>query len=267
MSVRLFQVDAFAERPFQGNPAAVCILEDRAGEAWMQSVAQEMNLSETAFVVPREETFELRWFTPGAEVDLCGHATLATAHVLWETGRPLSWPIEFETQSGLLTATSLDGGRIGLDFPADPLQSAPMPDGLVEVLGAHPVTFGAGRDYLFAEVASEAIVRGLEPDFAGLEKIVPVGICVTAKADDPQFDFVSRFFAPAVGVPEDPVTGSAHCLLAPFWAERLGKTDLVGFQASRRGGIVRVRDAGERTLLGGSAVTVLEGRLLPEPQR
>jgi PhzF family phenazine biosynthesis protein len=264
MSVRVFQVDAFAEEPFQGNPAAVCVLEDRADEAWMQAVAMEMNLSETAFIVPREELFELRWFTPGAEVDLCGHATLASAHVLWQTGRRASWPIQFETRSGVLTATTL-GDRIGLDFPADPVQAADYPAGLGEVLGTEPVTFGAGKDYLFAEVANESILRSLQPDFGRLRQIVPVGICVSSLSEDPRFDFVSRFFAPGVGIDEDPVTGSAHCLLAPFWGDRLGKAELVGFQASRRGGVVRVRQAGDRTFLEGSAVTVMQGELLVEP--
>jgi PhzF family phenazine biosynthesis protein len=264
MNIRIFQVDAFADQPFQGNPAAVCVLEDRVDESWMQAVAAEMNLSETAFVVPREEAFELRWFTPAAEVDLCGHATLASAHVLWQTGRRLSWPIQFETRSGLLTATSI-GDRIGLDFPVDPLQPAELPEGLDSVLGADLVSTGSGRDYFFAEVASESVLRSLRPDFSRLEKLVPVGICVTSESDDSRFDFVSRFFAPAVGVDEDPVTGSAHCLLAPYWGERLGKSELVGFQASRRGGVVRVRNAGERTLLEGSAVTVFQGKLTIDP--
>jgi len=264
MSVPIFHVDAFAERPFKGNPAAVCILEQRADDGWMQAVAAEMNLSETAFIVPQEEVFELRWFTPGAEVDLCGHATLASAHVLWQTGRRVTWPIEFDTRSGILTATAV-GDRVRLDFPADPMRSADSPPGLSEALGAAPVLLGAGKDYLFAQFESESIVRGLEPDFGRLARIVPIGICVTAASDNPEFDFVSRFFAPAVGIDEDPVTGSAHCLLGPFWGEHLGKEDLVGYQASRRGGVVKVRNVGDRTLLEGRAVTVLRGELLVDP--
>ena len=260
MSVPVFQVDAFADQPFEGNPAAVCILEERADEAWMQAVAAEMNLSETAFVVPQKERFELRWFTPGAEVDLCGHATLASAHVLWQTGRQLSWPIEFDTRSGVLTAAAV-GDAIRLDFPADPMRTAESPSGLTEALGAEPMLVGAGRDYLFAEVESESTLRGLEPDFRRLARLVPIGICVTAVSDNPEFDFVSRFFAPAVGIDEDPVTGSAHCLLGPFWGERFGKGELVGYQASRRGGVVRVQNVGDRVLLEGRAVTVLRGEL------
>lgn len=264
MAVRIFQVDAFARRPFEGNPAAICILSQDAPAAWMQAVAEEMNLSETAFVVPRVERFGLRWFTPGAEVDLCGHATLAAAHVLWETGRDPSWPIEFESRSGILTAVAKDD-RIGLDFPADPPRSGEPPPGLAEALGAQPVSIGVGREYLLMEVADEGTLRRLEPDFRRLRAVVPIGVSVTAPSDDPRFDFVSRFFAPGVGVDEDPVTGSAHCMLGPFWGERLGKSELVGFQASRRGGVVYVRNSGDRTLLEGEAVTVSTGELTIDP--
>jgi PhzF family phenazine biosynthesis protein len=264
MSVPVFLVDAFTDRPFKGNPAAVCILEERADESWMQAVAAEMNLSETAFLVPQKELFELRWFTPGAEVDLCGHATLASAHVLWRTGRQSTWPIEFDTRSGILTATAI-GDAIQLDFPADPMRTAESPPGLSEALGAEPVLLGAGKDYLFAELESESMVRGLEPDFRHLARLVPIGICVTAASDNPEFDFVSRFFAPAVGIDEDPVTGSAHCLLGPFWGERLGKEELIGYQASRRGGVVKVGNVGDRTLIEGRAVTVLRGELRISP--
>jgi PhzF family phenazine biosynthesis protein len=256
----IFQVDAFAEGPFRGNPACVCILEEAASDAWMQSLAAEMNLSETAFVVPREETFELRWCTPSAEVELCGHATLAAAHVLWESGRRRSWPIRFETRSGELTAWAV-GEDISLDFPTDPPRPAEIPPGLGSALGAEPVWFGRGRDYLVAELATEEAVVGLRPDSRRLREIVPVGVCVTARSGRAGRDFVSRFFAPGVGIDEDPVTGSAHCLLGPLWGDRLGKSELVGFQASARGGLVRVRTAGERTVLLGRAVTVFAGTL------
>ena len=257
----IYIVDAFADRPFQGNPAAICPLPAPADAAWMQHLAAEMNLSETAFPVRRDDGFGLRWFTPKAEVDLCGHATLASAHLLWEQGlAPAGKPIRFQTRSGLLTCVQ-QNGRIELNFPAEPERAvAPMAD-LAAVLGAKPVYFGRNRFDLLVELESEEAVRALRPDFARLEAIAARGVIVTARSNDPRFDFVSRFFAPAVGVNEDPVCGSAHCCLGPFWSARLGKRELTGFQASPRGGIVGVRIEGERVVLGGTAVTVLSGQL------
>ena len=266
MRQTIYQVDAFTERPFAGNPAGVCILPDPRADAWMQAVAAEMNLSETAFLVRRPDgAFNLRWFTPAVEVALCGHATLAGAHVLWETGalQP-DEPARFHTRSGLLTAARRNGW-LELDFPATPAPPAEPPSGLGAALGVVPRYVGINVfDYL-VEVESEAIVRSLRPDFTALGRLPVRGVIVTAAAASPEFDFVSRFFAPAVGVNEDPVTGSAHCCLAPFWAGRLGKTAMIAYQASARGGVVRVRLASpgaDRVLLGGQAVTVLVGELL-----
>ncbi len=262
MTLPIYQVDAFTDQPFAGNPAAVCILPEPRDEAWMQVVAREMNLSETAFLCEQEDGFDLRWFTPVVEVELCGHATLASAHVLWETG--LLAPHEqarFHTQSGLLTAERLAEG-IELDFPARAQEPVSVPAGLLEALGVAAEYVGRGQfDYL-VEVASEDAVRKLEPNFAQLKGLGIRGVIVTSRAATPPFDFVSRFFAPGVGIDEDPVTGAAHCYLGPFWAERLGKDELVAFQASERGGVVRVRAMGERVQLGGRAVTVLRGALV-----
>ncbi len=262
MAVPVYVVDAFADRPFAGNPAAVCPLDRPADDGWMRAVAAEMNLSETAFLVPEADGFRLRWFTPAVEVDLCGHATLASAHVLWETGRlPAGDPARFHTRSGLLTATRA-GGDIVLDFPAVPVEGCPPPDGLVDALGAVPRTVGRNRMDVLVELEYESAVRSLRPDFGRLAAVPVRGVIATAPSAEPAFDFVSRFFAPASGVPEDPVTGSAHCALGPFWAARLGKTDLVGRQVSRRGGVVRVGVRGDRVRLGGRAVTVLRGELV-----
>jgi PhzF family phenazine biosynthesis protein len=266
MSIPLLQVDAFADAPFRGNPAAVCILPAPRDEAWMADVAREMNLSETAFLVRRPDgSFDLRWFTPAVEVALCGHATLASAHALWERGLVARGePARFHTKSGLLTATPGTpgaGGLIELDFPAR--RAAPMtpPDGLAEALGEPILQAGRSADDEICEVASEAAVRRLSPDLARLAQLPVRGVIVTARAETGAFDFISRFFAPAAGVAEDPVTGSAHCCLAPFWSERLGKNEMVGYQASARGGVVRVRLAGERVILGGRAVTIFTGEL------
>jgi PhzF family phenazine biosynthesis protein len=264
MSLRIYQADAFTDVPFRGNPAAVCPLPEARGEAWMADVAREMNLSETAFLVRRPDgAFDLRWFTPAAEVPLCGHATLASAHVLWETGAaPAGETLRFHTKSGVLTADRLPDGAIELDFPARPTEEAPAPEGLADALGAAPRFVGKSTlDYL-VEVASEDVVRGLAPDIRRLRALPVRGVIVTAKASTAGFDFVSRFFAPGVGVDEDPVTGSAHCTLAPFWATRLGKAEMTGYQASARGGVVRVRLVGDRVKLGGRAVTVLRGELV-----
>ncbi len=261
MAIPLFHVDAFTDTVFGGNPAAVCLLEPPAEVDWMQSVAREMNLSETAFLVPGGERFDLRWFTPGMEVDLCGHATLASAHVLWETGTvEEATAIAFSTRSGVLSAARA-GDWIELDFPADPPVEKPPPPGLEAALGARPVWFGESDNYQFAEVGSEEALRSLAPDFRALAALVPVGITVTARPSAARWDFVSRFFAPGAGIDEDPVTGSAHCQLAPYWSERLGKDVMLAYQASTRGGVVRVACRGERVELAGRAVTVARGAL------
>ena len=256
------QVDAFTDRVFGGNPAAVCLLAGTPDEAWMQSLAREMNLSETAFVEPRPDgTFGLRWFTPAVEVDLCGHATLAAAHVLWERG--VAAPadeIRFHTRSGLLAA-SLRGGWVELDFPSDPPRPAPPPPDLLEALGAECRYLERGRfDYL-AELESEAAVRALRPDLHRLRTVDTRGVIVTARSAAPRYDFVSRFFAPATGVDEDPVTGSAHCCLGPYWRRRTGRREFTAYQASARGGVVGVRVGDDRVRLRGQAVTVLRAEL------
>jgi len=264
MTVELYQVDAFTAHPFAGNPAAVCFPPETADAAWMQAVAAEMNLSETAFLWPREEGYTLRWFTPAAEVNLCGHATLASAHVLYETNRlPPETPARFHTRSGLLSA-SLDRDWIEMDFPALPAQTVIAPPELLGALGLKedPVYTGFdGEDYLVV-VDGEAIVRALQPDFPALLAIESRGVSVTSRASTAGFDFVSRFFAPWVGVNEDPVTGSAHCCLGPYWAEQLGKETLRAYQASPRGGVLQVRPAGDRVTLRGQAVTVFTANLL-----
>ncbi len=265
--IKCWQVDAFTNQPFSGNPAAVCWLEpDASGQtpatAWLQAVANEMNLSETAFVQPLESGFGLRWFTPQVEVELCGHATLAAAHVLWSTGRqPLPQDISFQTRSGTLTCSQGPGG-ITMDFPASPVTQVTPPDGLLEALGVTAEFVGRTQFDHLVVVEQADDVRGLQPDLHRLKKIPTRGVIVTATADDGRCDFVSRFFAPAVGVDEDPVTGSAHCGLGPYWSARLGKPDLVGYQASARGGTVSVQVRNQRVLLTGQAVTVLQGELL-----
>jgi PhzF family phenazine biosynthesis protein len=256
------QVDAFTDRPFGGNPAAVLVLPTDADTSWMQAVAGEMNLSETAFVTAEGDGFRLRWFTPRVEVDLCGHATLAAAHVLWETGAldPAA-PARFHTRSGLLTAIR-KGTWIELDFPAEFEEYCAAPLELTEALGVAMHYVGRNRmDYLI-EVENERVLRSLEPNLAILESISSRGFIVTSQADGGEYDFVSRFFAPGLGVREDPVTGSAHCCLGPFWSTRLAKDTMVGYQASQRGGVVRVTVQGDRVLLGGQAVTVLKGELV-----
>jgi PhzF family phenazine biosynthesis protein len=262
MGLPIFQVDAFTAKPFAGNPAAVCLLPGPRDDGWMQAVAAEMNLAETAFLEPQADGFNLRWFTPAVEVDLCGHATLASAHILWEAGRlPLTKPACFHTRSGLLTATQ-QGEWIELDFPAEPEHPASAPADLVRALGVTPSYVGRNRlDYL-VEVADEEAVRRLKPDSKMLATVASRGVMVTSRASSPAYDFVSRFFGPAAGIDEDPVTGSAHCCLGPYWGARLGKAELVGYQASARGGEVRVRLAGPRVHLGGQAVTVLSGELV-----
>ncbi|MCB9878089.1 MAG: PhzF family phenazine biosynthesis isomerase [Planctomycetes bacterium] len=262
MSTPCFHVDAFTDRPFAGNPAAVCLLDAARPAKWMQVFAAEMNLSETAFVAPGKTHLQLRWFTPVAEVALCGHATLATAHVLWSEGiAPKGIDLRFTTKSGVLTARQLSKGRVELDFPARPaLKGKVAGAALAKALGAKPKAIVKVADDVLVELASEAAVRGLTPDLAKLAKVDARGVIVTARSK--KHDFVSRFFGPRVGVPEDPVTGSAHCALAPYWAGKLGKTDLKGYQASARGGEVECQLAGDRVLLRGSAVTVMRATIL-----
>lgn len=262
MGFHLYHVDAFTERPFAGNPAAVCLLPEAQDAAWMQAVAREMNLSETAFLVPRADGFDLRWFTPAAEVDLCGHATLASAHVLWSTRKlDPKEPARFHTHSGLLTARRTADGWITMDFPAEPAEPMPAPDGLADALGIDPMFVGHNRLDVLVLLAHADAVRALAPNLDRLARTEARGVIVTAASDDERYDFVSRYFAPRFGIPEDPVTGSAHCCLGPFWQERLGKAALLGYQASARGGVVRVEPQGSRVLLSGQAVTVLRGEL------
>ena len=262
----LWLIDAFTDRPFAGNPAGVCWLDREVPDAWMQAVALEMNQAETAFLKLEGEAHRLRWFTPAYEVDLCGHATLASAHFLWETGRLApETPARFETRSGRLGA-SRDAAAITLDFPATPAIPTTVPAGLLEALGTGPATVLANQvpqpDYLVV-VEDAARVRGLTPDIRGLGTLPCRGVIVSAPGDQPGVDFVSRFFGPGVGVDEDPVTGSAHCTLGPYWAARLGRTLLTGYQASARGGTVGVTLAGDRVRLTGQAVTVVRGTIDP----
>ena len=261
MSTQLFHVDAFTDRPFSGNPAAVCLLSVPKETDWMQAVAAEMNLSETAFLLREDDGYRLRWFTPRIEVDLCGHATLASAHALWsEVGVPSDAPLAFHTKSGTLTATRR-GRLIELDFPLEPPSETAAPPGLLRAIGISPTYVGRNRfDYLL-EVESEAAVRDVSPDFALLGTIEVRGVIVTSRSASTDDDFVSRFFAPWAGINEDPVTGSAHCCLGPYWQRRLNKSQFVARQVSARGGVVHVHVTGERALLGGQAVTVFRGEL------
>ena len=262
MSIVITQVDAFTDKPFAGNPAAVCILPKAPEDQWMRNVACEMNLSETAFLVPRAGDYDLRWFTPAVEVDLCGHATLASAHVLWQDGHlARGAQARFHTRSGLLLAEQC-GDWIEMDFPAKMEQPAEAPADLPAALGLEPVYVGRNQfDYL-VEVESEEALRAAQPDHSRLRKLPVRGVIVTARSASSDFDFVSRFFAPGAGVDEDPVTGSAHTCLGPYWNKRLGKSEFLAFQASARGGVVRVRCSGDRVFLGGQAVTVMRGELL-----
>lgn len=260
----LLTIDAFTPEPFRGNPAAVCLLEAARPDAWMQQLATEMNLSETAFVLREDAAWRLRWFTPTTEVDLCGHATLASAHALWETQR-LEPDAEalFATRSGMLKARRNDDW-IEMDFPSLPVAAAPLPQNLATALrlavASSHRTHGETQPNYLVELDSQQAVGACSPDFAALRGI-PGGVIVTARAEGGEYDFVSRYFAGHYGVDEDPVTGSAHCSLMPFWAERLGRERLVGYQASRRGGVVRCTLRGDRVGLAGQAVTVLSGQL------
>jgi PhzF family phenazine biosynthesis protein len=261
MSQTIYQVDAFTRRPFSGNPAAICILNTEAAPEWMLAVAGEMNLSETAYLVRQQEGFGLRWFTPKREVRLCGHATLAAAHILWEQGVLAAGETAcFDTLSGQITA-NLRGSWVEMDFPARFHQPAEALPGLTEALGVSPTAIHQRENIYLLEVASEEAVRGLQPDFSALARLPVRSVIVTARSASADFDFVSRYFAPAVGINEDPVTGSAHCALAVYWSQRLGKTEMTAYQASARGGVVGVRLNGERVILRGQAVTVLVGDL------
>ncbi|WP_328403068.1 PhzF family phenazine biosynthesis protein [Streptomyces sp. NBC_00390] len=273
--MRIRIVDAFTDRPFTGNPAGVLLLDSDGfpDDSWLQHVATEVNLSETAFCHPLpahgEADWALRWFTPATEVDMCGHATLAAAHVLHTTGTA-SGTVRFAARCGILTATAHPDGTITLDFPTSPLTAVEIPEGLAEALGAKAVSVhdtGVHIGDLLVEVADERTVRGLRPDFAGLMALSERGIIATAAAADPSagYDFVSRGFFPRVGIDEDPVTGSAHTALAPYWSDRLGRDELTGLQASARSGLVHTALRGDRTLLTGRAVTVIDGELLTAP--
>jgi predicted PhzF superfamily epimerase YddE/YHI9 len=268
MTIPLYVVDAFTHEPFAGNPAAVCVLELWPNERWLANVAREMNLAETAFLVPLgDDEYDLRWFTPTVEVDLCGHATLAAAHALWESGRAAAGRrLRFRTRSGILTADPLTTGEIELDFPAVDAAPCDPPPGLLEALGARAVAVARNRfDYL-VEVASPTELAAIKPDFRRLASIECRGVIVTSPSDRPGFDFESRFFAPASGIDEDPVTGSAHCCLAGWWGDKLGRDDMLGYQASARGGVVRVVPRAGRVALIGRAVTVTVGHLLAAPE-
>lgn len=262
MEAELHLIDAFTRSAFRGNTAGVCIPDGPADDTWMQQVAAELKHSETAFLFPEGEGWRLRWFTPEREIELCGHATLAAAFVLYETGRvPRDAGIVFETLSGRLTAR-MDGDWIAMDFPAEPANTSMPVPGLAEALGAVPLYTGRNRFDILVELPLADDVCSLEPDMEALLPLRTRGIIVTAASDTPGIDFVSRFFAPSAGVPEDPVTGSAHCCLAPYWAEKLNKTEMTGFQCSARGGSVGVTLAGDRVILKGHAVHVFSGKLL-----
>jgi PhzF family phenazine biosynthesis protein len=262
MKQTIIQVDAFTNQIFKGNPAAVCILQSTQNEQWMQSVAQEMNLSETAFLVKQEQDYILRWFTPTTEVPLCGHATLASAHVLWTEGyASTGQTLNFQTKSGLLTARYEDNW-IELDFPVNRSQDIPPITKLQDALGIDIKTFAYNSLGYLVEINSSEQVQQLQPNFALLKQLPISNVIVTSKAAA-NYDFVSRFFAPGLGIEEDPVTGAAHCCLAPYWRDRLGKNDFLAYQASSRGGVVKINyDGGDRVFLQGQAVTVMRGELL-----
>ena len=260
--IRYFVVDAFTNRPFGGNPAAVVPLEHWKDDAWLQNVALEMNLSETAYLVRNSTGYDLRWFTPTTEVDLCGHATIASARVLVHLGQLNDGAdVDFSTRSGVLRAHRA-GSQIQLDFPALPVEPCDPPAGLLESLGVPPRYVGRSRFDLLVEVASAGVLRKLKPDIQRLGAIRCRGVIVTSASDEAQFDFMSRFFAPQVGVDEDPVCGSAHCCLAPYWGQRLGKPKMVAYQASARGGVIHVENRGDRVILGGEGVIFASGEIL-----
>lgn len=263
MRLSLYQIDAFAERPFQGNPAAVCPLEDWLPDDVLQAIAEENNLAETAFYVRRDGGYELRWFTPAKEVDLCGHATLAAAHVLFQSDRLAESRVTFQSRSGPLRVFR-EGDLLTLDFPAQPPVRCEVPPGMADGLGAMPCECYRAMDYM-AVFESEDLIRSLAPDFRRLRSLELRGVIVTAAGKTT--DFVSRFFAPNYGIDEDPVTGSAHCTLAPYWANRLGKSILTARQLSKRTGQLRCRVEGERVFISGRTVPYLEGTINIECQQ
>lgn len=261
--IPIYQVDAFTEKPFAGNPAAVCFLDSARDDSWLQNVAAEMNLAETAFLIEKEDGFSLRWFTPAIEVDLCGHATLASAHALWETGKcDATGKIVFHTRSVILEAIREDS-EIVLDFPNEAASDSSAPNGLLDALGVSQTLFvGKNRFDFLIELETEETLKALTPDFREIAKLDVRGVIVTTRSSSKEFDFVSRYFAPGAGIDEDPVTGSAHCCLGPYWANKLDRQELTGFQASARGGIVRVKVEEGRVKLKGKAITVLKGSLV-----
>jgi PhzF family phenazine biosynthesis protein len=261
MSIPIYVVDAFTAEPFKGNPAGVCLLPEAHDVDWMQNVAKEMKHAETAFLVKRSDGWDLRWFTPAVEVNLCGHATLASAHILYQQGHAAkSDQLRFFTRSGELNA-ECSGDWITLNFPTQPAEPVSPPSALLEGLKLSPLYVGRDADDYLVLLENEKAVRELQPDFGKLRMLGVRGVIVTAASETPGVDFVSRFFAPGAGIDEDPVTGSAHCCLGPFWKERLHKSEFLAHQLSERGGVLKVKVAGDRILLSGQAVTVLQGTL------
>ncbi len=263
MNIQIFHVDSFTVKPFAGNPAAVCVLDRPREDAWLQAVAAEMNLSETAFLLPKGNGYNLRWFTPTTEVDLCGHGTLASAHILYEFGFfEQDETIEFFTRSGKLKS-SFDNGFIELDMPRHDPQKIETPTSLIEALGVQPLGSAVyNQETILAEFENEEMIRNFTPDFKQIAALDFPEIVITARSSNPKYDIVTRFFAPKLGINEDPVTGSVHCMLGPYWAEKLGKNKLLSYQASPRGGEIRVRLTKDRAFVGGKAITVLRGELV-----
>jgi PhzF family phenazine biosynthesis protein len=260
MITRIYQVDAFTKTPFKGNPAGVCILEKPGDDEWMLNVASEMNCSETAFLCPEEDGYRLRWFTPRVEVDLCGHATLSSAHILWEKGylQPED-QVTFYTRSGELTARK-DHEWTMLNFPSLSVEESPIPTELIGLIQADILYFGMSKFDWLVEINNEEYLKTFQPDISQIKKLPARGLIITSRSR--QYDFISRFFAPAVGVDEDPVTGSAHSVLTPYWANKLGKSELLAYQASARGGELKLQHKGARVEIAGQAVTIMEISLL-----
>ncbi|MBK8981098.1 MAG: PhzF family phenazine biosynthesis protein [Ignavibacteria bacterium] len=260
--IKIFTVDAFTDTPFTGNPAAVCIPDHEISDSLMQKIAFEMNLSETAFLTKRKDGFGLRWFTPKAEVELCGHATLASAHILWQENiiQGSQEAVFYTVYKGILKAAK-NGHEIMLNFPVNIPSSSDGNEILSKALNVNPINVLVTDNHYLIELNSETELRKVNPDFSLLKSLPKYGTILTCRSDDPEFDFVSRFFAPAKGVDEDPVTGSAHCVLAPYWSDKLGKNKMNAFQASERGGKLTVEISGDRVLISGSAVTVTKGEL------
>ena len=265
MAVMFFHVDAFTNVPFKGNPAVVCLLPEEGDPQWMQQFAREMNLSETAFLYRIEEGFSLRWFTPLTEVELCGHATLASAHALWEAGEaPQNKPISFMTLSGKLTASKANEW-IELNFPASYSEPCDLSDYYLDALGITPLAVFQSNGQYLIEMGEEAAVRAVKPDFSALRRLPGKGIIITARSNKPGIDFVSRYFAPWIGINEDPVTGSAHTILGPYWQKKLSKDHMTGYQVSKRGGSIKIRMSGERVYISGQAVTISRGLVTAYP--